>query len=168
MAMNTRRRFAAAVVLALPYWYAAAQESAITYDPSFTCRGGPLGLRLPATYQAVRSIGKLEREEVTGVQDWKTYKSEDRELVFGGLTLHVVTFTNDKSRYMVSGAVITGSQWTLGGGIRIGNPVAEVLRRAGKGVLKDGAIAIGGDTDTVTFHAPDGKVTQITYECYTG
>ena len=79
-----------------------------------------------------------------------------------------MTFTNDKSRYMVAGAVITGSQWALAGEIKIGDSVEDVLRRTGKGTLKGGEIAIGGDTEIVRFRVSKGKVTEIKYECYTG
>jgi hypothetical protein len=166
--MNARLCIALAIALAFPCFSVPAQDSSLTYDPSFTCSEGPLGLRLPQSYQAVRSIGKLERDEVVRVQEWETYQSEDRELTFSGLKLYVVTFTNDKSRYMVAGAVITGSQWSLAGGIKIGDSVEDVLRRTGKGTLSGGEVAIGGDTDIVRFGATGGKVTEIRYECYTG
>jgi hypothetical protein len=97
--MKARFYIPLALALAFPGAGVRAQDSSLTYDPSFHCSGGPLGLQLPASYQAVRSLGKLEREEVVRVQDWDAYKSEDRELAFSGLTLYVVTFTNDKSRY---------------------------------------------------------------------
>jgi hypothetical protein len=79
-----------------------------------------------------------------------------------------IALTNDKSRYMVAGAVITGSQWALTGEIKIGDSVEDVLRRTGKGTLKSGEIAMGGDTEIVRFHASKGKVAEIKYECYTG
>ena len=161
-------RFTTAIIIALLCSSVVARDLPVTYDPNFKCENGLLGLRLPKSYEAVRSIGKLQQEQVVRVEDWGTYKSEGRELIFSGLTLHLVTFTNDKSRYMVESAVISGRQWALAGKIKIGDTVKDVLRRARKGVLKDGEIEIAGDTDFVRYRIFKGKVTKITYVCYTG
>lgn len=170
---DTYCRFAAATILALLCSSAAAQESAPIYDERFGCSGGSLDLQLPASYEAVRAMRKLEQEIVSGIEDWEEYKTEDRELVFSGLTLYLVAFANDKSRYMISGAVITGAQWVVGDGIRVGGSVEAVLCRLDQEVLQElqepgDTIAISGDNDMATFSIHNNKVTKITYGCYTG
>jgi hypothetical protein len=138
------------------------------YVPAFGCDTGPFRLHLPKSFLALRSIGKIRSEKVLEVTDWGTYKSEDRELIFDGLKLIVITFTND-SKYMVARATITSSVWKFAGGFRVGDSVNSVMHRFNdKGSQEVEMLRFGGDTDSVDFSVSNGRVIIIDYSCYTG
>jgi hypothetical protein len=139
------------------------------YLKNLSCTEGPYRLHLPATYQAVRSIGQLREEKVLEVRDWDTYKTEYRRLVFNGLQLEIATFTNDESRYLVAGVLVTSPGWSFAGGFRVGDSIDNVETRLGiHGAAVKNEINVSGDADALRFGISRGKVSRIVYECYTG
>ena len=147
----------------------AQERKDVAYLKDLSCTEGPFRLRLPPTYQAVRLIGQLREEKILEVRAWDTYKIESRRLVFDGLRLDITTFTNDKSRYLVAGALITSPGWSNAGGFRVGDSIDNVLAHLG---IRDAAtgseIKASGDTDALRLGVAGGKVSRIVYECYTG
>ena len=147
----------------------AEQKDQVNYVPEFSCSRGPHSLRLPKSYDQLRSIGKLKSQKVIATQDWDKYKTQERELLFDGLRLTVITFTNDKARYVISGAEITDRRWSIAGSFKIGDTIEEALKSLNaRRNPKANQIKVGGDTDSVVFRVVDGRVVAIAYDCYTG
>ena len=146
----------------------AQDEPQPVYVKDLSCTEGPFRLHLPSTYQAVRAIGHLRDEKVIQVQSWEKYKTEDRQLFFDGLRLDVVTFSNDNTRYLVAGAVVTTSGWSFAGGFRVGQSIDTALSRLGAKTGARSEILLGGDADALRLGVNGGKVVRIAYECYTG
>lgn len=114
-------------------------------------------------------MGKLKSQKVIATQNWDKYKTFETELLFDGLRLTVITFTNDRARYMVSSAEITDHRWSIAGGFKIGGPIEEALKNLNaRPNPKANQFEFGGDTDSVVFRVVDGRVVAITYNCYTG
>lgn len=108
------------------------------------------------------------RAEIQGTESWDGYQSIHRALHFQGLTVEVVTFSNDADRYHPSVVSITGAQWALSS-LRVGQPAQAPLRRLGVvGPVANGMWRFEGETDTLLVETRRGAVRAITYVCYTG
>ena len=139
------------------------------FIPKFGCFGGPFSLRLTNDYEALRSLGTLRSERVLDVRDWDTYKTETRELVFDGLRIEVITFTNDKSKAMLETVEITSRHWDIAREVQVGDSIDAVTRGFGvKEWKSDGEITFNGETDYVKFSTKQGRIIKIRFECYTG
>jgi hypothetical protein len=147
----------------------AEQPDHVNHVPEFACSSGPHRLKLPKSYSSVRRLGKLKRETVTRTEDWDGYKAQERELVFEGLRLLVITFTNDRDRYIIAAADITDRRWNLVDGFRVGDTIDKARAKlAAASNANADTLEFGGDTDVVLFKVSGGRVTAISYDCYTG
>lgn len=147
----------------------AEQKDQVNYVPEFRCVGGPYGLQLPKSYNEVKKIGKLKSEKVLRTESWDNYKTHERELVFDGLRLYVITFTNDRAKYLIAAAEITKRRWFLAGNFRVGDLIEEAQKKLNAQTNpKAHSLEFGGESDSVIFRVSGGRITTITYDCYTG
>ena len=166
--MIANRGFLFGVVAALLSGLVRA-ESPSAYIEQLTCEGGPYRITLPWSYAEVRKLGPLIKEEVLRTYNWDDYKTQDRSLIFQGLELVVVTFSNEPDKYMLSSAKLTGPQWRITGKLRVGNTAAFALRGIPfKSVPRNGNVSLGGDTDSIGIKLSNGRITEVYYACYTG
>lgn len=147
---------------------AAAQKPIYINHPDFGCVGAPLGLNLPDTLSGLRSIGKLESEKVVHIDEWDGYNTIDKLLRFKGLDLHVVTFSNQPERYLLSLVEIKSPVWALAP-FRVGQPSKAALGPLGvEHTAGQGLWRIYGESESVLIEVRHSKVSRVTYECYTG
>ena len=145
-----------------------AGNDANGYIEDCGCDSGPYAVHLPNSLKDLRSIGKLKSERVLGVEDWDTYKAETRELIFEGLRLVVITFTNNKP-YMIATVNITSPSWKNVSVFRVGDTVESIKKRLKrKSHIIGDWLKVGGDTDSLRFRISNGKIVEIEYQCYTG
>ena len=167
--MTARLRSLLVVLSVCTCTAATAAQKDVNYVPELSCSRGPHALRLPKSYDALKALGQLRREKVIASQDWDKYKTHEVELLFDGLRLTVVTFTNDKVRYLISGAEITDRRWNVVGSFKVGDTIGEAAKRLNARLNpKASPLQFGGDTDSVAFKVINGRVVAITYDCYTG
>ncbi len=125
-------------------------------------------VRLPAKLSELRLIGKLIEERTVHVEAWEGYKAIEKLLRFNGLSLQVITFTNDAERYNLSAVTIESPRWSVSP-IPVGSPVSDLQARVAGFVPKStGAWHLAGESDSLHIEARNGKVTRVAYECYTG
>ena len=146
----------------------AAQKPIEVNHPGISCVGAPLGVNLPDTLSALRSIGKLESEEVVHIDEWDGYKTIDKLLRFKGLDLHVVTFSNQPERYLLSLVEIKSPVWSFAP-FRVGQRSETALGPFGvEQSGPNGLWRIYGESESVLIEVRHSKVSRVVYECYTG
>ena len=139
------------------------------YRPDFGCEGGVFGVTLPKTYPEVLAMGIVISNKIDRTIDYGKYKVDFRTLKYDGLILSVVTFSNDKNKYMFGGANIKKSKWKLAKNVRVGANVDTIRRHLKDKMAADsGNIHIGGDTANLYISVFGGKITSIDYDCHTG
>jgi hypothetical protein len=136
--------------------------------PDFACATGAYGVRLPPKLSALRLLGKLEQEKVVSTEQWDDYQTVELILRFKGLSLQVITFTNDPERYNVAAMAIESPRWVVSP-LQVGQPSAAPLTRMGvRAGITDGAWRFEGESDALYVEARRGKIHRVFYECYTG
>jgi hypothetical protein len=137
--------------------------------PAFSCHSGTYGAKLPSTLPALRSLGPLKSEEQGEVQVWEGHRTVEKWLRFEGLSVLIVTFSNDPNRYALALLEVTSPHWQVASRFRIGQFAGEVLRELGvSSPPSNGEWRVAGESDTVLLVVRNGRFTRITYECYTG
>jgi len=130
------------------------------------CDSGPYGLKLPKTYDELRKIAPLKGERLVREQDFGTYRTRHRELVFNGLKLSIVTYTDHPDEYQVASAEIRSPQWKIGGPFRYGQALPPVVGDVATKTLKSTAtIEFSGDEDVVRVQLKGRRVAALTYLC---
>jgi hypothetical protein len=140
------------------------------YVKNFSCNDGVFGLGLPSDVRGLTHLGKVLQRRTGEVTNWDDYYTNLNYLHYSGLDIDYITFSNDPTRYMISRVEVTSSKWKITGPFRIGNAVSAVQKMLGR-VAKDDAELkrqYGSESDRVNFEQVKGKVTKISYECYTG
>jgi len=134
------------------------------------CQGGSFGLRLPRRLPEVMKLGPVKREEVREVEKWEGYTATRKYVYFAGFTLGLVTFSNDPNRYMVSFAEITDPRWTRVAPFSVGESVDSARGKLGAPAANDPELkaTYGSEGGDISFQSSGGKITKITYGCYTG
>jgi hypothetical protein len=136
------------------------------YLEDCSCIDGPYAIHLPKSLKALRSMGKLKSERIIEIN--KIMGTEDRELIYEGLRLIIITVKGDNT-YTVATANITSPSWKNISGFRIGDTVESIKKRLKGKTYKIGDwLEVGGDTDILRFRISNGKVVEIEYQCYTG
>lgn len=145
-------------------------ESPSVYADQVSCEGGPFGLRLPPRLPEVMKLGSIAREEVQEVEKWDGYATTRKYIELPGFTLGLVTFSNDLNRYIVSFAEITSPRWSHIASFRVGESVKSVRRKLGSSAASDPELKAkyGSEAGDVSFQYDRGKITKVTYACYTG
>ena len=152
-----------ACFLCAPAW---AAKNVSHFVDKLACDAGPYGLKLPKTYGELRRIGNLVRERVVREEDAGPYRLQYRELVFSGLRLGVVTYSNDSSRFDVSSAEIRAGSWKIAGPFRQGQVLpAKVGDVATKSLSSTATVEFSGMEDVVRVKLVGRRVSVLTYLC---
>ncbi len=136
------------------------------YVDELSCSSGPYGLRLPDSYQALRKIGSLVSERVVREENLGGYIARHRDLVFNGLRLGVVTYSNDDAKYQVTSAEIRSPQWKIAGPFRPGQALPPKIGDvATKALSSSSTVEFSGNEDTVRVKLKGRRVSVLTYLC---
>ena len=131
-----------------------------------SCDSGPYGLKLPKTYDELRKLGALKSERLVRDQDFGAYRARHRELVFNGLRLSIVTYSDDPEKYQVSSAEIRSPQWKIAGPFRYGHALPPVVGDvATKKLRSTSTVEFSGVEDVVRVHLRGHRVDALTYLC---
>ena len=163
--MQAVRPVLAALVLAaaLPVW---ARGNISHFVEKLSCESGPYALKLPKTYDELRKLGTLKAERVVREEDLGPYKARSVELIFNGLRLGVVTYSNDAGRYQVSSAEIRGSHWRIAGPLRAGQMLPPRIGDVETKTLRSSTtVEFSGDEDTLRVKLSGRRVSLLTYLC---
>lgn len=140
------------------------------YLPEFACLMPPFGLRLPPHLPDLMQIAPVRDVEILEVEKWDTYTTTRKYVHFPGLTLGLVTFSNDPTRYMVSLAEISDARWAEISHFKVGDSTASARRKIGSSAAGDPDLKsdYGSEGGDVRFESLNGKITKIIFRCYTG
>src|SRR5205085_12251390 len=110
--------------------------------------------------------GPLKSERLLREQDFGTYRARHRELVFNGLKLSVVTYSDQPETYQVSGAEIRSAQWKIAGPFRYGAALPALVGDVQTKTIKSSALVeFSSDEDTVRVQLRGHRVSSLTYLC---
>jgi hypothetical protein len=150
-------------ILCPPAW---AAKNVSHFVDKLSCDSGPYGLKLPKSYDELRKMGALKSERVVREEDVGPYRLQYRQLVFNGLRLGVVTYSNDAAKYDVNLAEIRSSSWKIAGPFRQGHVLpAQVGDIATKGLSSSATVEFAGDEDLVRVKLVGRRVSVLTYLC---
>ena len=109
-------------------------------------------------------------QQVLQVEQWEGYKSTRKKVRFAGLTLGLVTFSNDPGRYSLASAEIRSEAWLRISPFGVGQDTDVIRRRLGRVAEDDDELrsVYSGENESVHFETRSGRVTAVIYECYTG
>lgn len=140
------------------------------YVEHISCTDGSFRLRLPQNLPDVMKLGIVEKEKIDKIEKWDGYTTTHKTVFFRDLSLGLITNSNDSKRYMVSHVEITGKKWEHIAPFRIGESIQSVRGKLGRAAAEDPSLMAkySGDTDEISFRHAAGKITKITYGCYTG
>jgi hypothetical protein len=157
------------VLVALASCLVAFQARAANegYVDTFSCDEGPFHLDLPKSYLDLRKIGRIRSERIVETEDWGSYKTERKDFEFDGLSLRVITFSNDPTRYMVAIARTTSRNWGITGPFRVGDSLLSALSHFGVRRAPN-LLEYGSEGGVVRFKVANGRIVEVRYECYTG
>jgi len=159
-------RVAAAALLALLALGAQARGNTSYFVDQLSCDSGPYSLKLPKTYEALRKIAPLKGEKVVREQDLGEYKARYVDLIFNGLRLGVVTYSNDEGSYQVTSAEIRSASWRIAGPFRYGQALPAVVGDVQTKTLSSSAtVEFSGDEDTVRIKLKGRRIQGLTYLC---
>lgn len=146
---------------------AYAADSSYYAEP-VSCTDGPYGLHLPASYDALRSLGALRDDRVLPGKLAPNPAAERRELSFNGLRLTILRTKLDPANYRLLSADVTSGQWKIAGPLRVGGllpaRVADVDTRQfrGRGIVE----FIGESKDVLRVRRSGRRISSITYLCH--
>ena len=150
-------------LLALP---ALGKGNTSHFIDKLSCDSGPYGLKLPKTYDELRKIGALKGEKLLREQNLGPYKASYRDLLFNGLRLGVVTYSNDPGKYQVVSAEIRSPQWKIAGPFRQGHALPPRVGDVDtKAIKSTSTVEFSGKEDTVRVRLVGRKVSVLTYLC---
>lgn len=157
------------LLIALALGVASFEVSAQSYNVAdLSCTKGPYRLKLPKSYRAVRGLGAIRRDRVLKIEHHGTYTASYRELRFNGLEIELVTFSNQPGGYALTKAIITTSNWRIGGPLRVGAPAKSALRGLANESPRDGELEFNGATDSLRVNLAAGRVLDLEYSCQPG
>jgi len=147
----------------------AALPATAAQEPE-RCVGGPLGLKLPADLRQVRTLGKLVREQAGEVESSKGGTATRKTLVFDGLELGVVEYSNDPARLTVTRAIVDGVEWNSVTPFKVGQPVSAARQLLGAAAADDPELRkpYAGNGYVMQVQSFGGVVTRVMYQCYSG
>ena len=159
-------KLAIAALLALSALCAHARGNTSHFVDKLSCDSGPYGLRLPETYKELRRIAPLKAERLVRQQDFGPYKARYFDLVFNGLRLGVVTYSNDEEHYQLTSAEIRSPQWRIAGPFRQGQSLPPRVGDVDtKGLRGTTTVEFSGDEDTVRVKLVGRRISVLTYLC---
>jgi hypothetical protein len=159
-------KLASALLLALFALAAYARGNTSHFIDKLSCESGPYSLQLPKTYEALRKLAPLKRERVVREEDLGEYKARYIDLLFNGLRLGIVTYSNDEGRYQVTSAEIRSPQWRIAGPFRQGQALPPRIGDVQTKTLAPSAtVEFSGEEDTVRVKLSRRRVSTLTYLC---
>lgn len=159
-------RSAVALVLLVAALPVSGRGNISHYIDKMSCESGPYALKLPKTYGELRKLGTLKAERVVREEELAEYKARHVDLVFNGLRLGVVTYSNDPGHYQVTSAEIRSSQWRIAGPFRTGHPLPPRVGDVETKTLSSSAtVEFSGDEDTLRVKLSGRRVSSLTYLC---
>jgi len=162
---------ATVLLVAFPAFCFAGQAGEPEYFlEGMRCLGGPFGLRLPSTLPELLAMAPVLSEQVLQVEQWEGYKAIRKTVRFAGLTLGLVTFSNDPKRYALASAEIRSQDWLRIAPFGVGQGTGVVRKRLGRVAEDDLDLRsiYSGENESVRFQSRSGRVTAVIYECYIG
>ena len=162
--MRPVKRAVAALLLiaALPVW---ARGNISHFIDKMACDSGPYALKLPQTYAELRKLGTLKAERLVREEDLAEYKARYVDLIFNGLRLGVVTYSNDPEHYQITSAEIRSSQWRIAP-FRTGHPLPPRVGDIETKTLSSSAtVEFSGEEDTLRVKLSGRRVSSLTYLC---
>ena len=155
-----------AALLSLAALSAHAKGNTSHFIDKLSCDAGPYALKLPKTYDELRKMAALKGERVVRVEDLGDYKARYVDLLFNGLRLAIVTYTNDPERYQVTQAEIRSPQWKIAGPFRQGQALpARIGDVDTKALARTATVEFSGSEDTVRVRLVGRRVSVLTYLC---
>jgi len=155
----------AALVTCLVALPAFGRGNTSHFVDKLSCDSGPYKLKLPESYDELRKIAPLKSERLVRDQDFGPYRARHRELVFNGLRLGVVTYSNEPEKYHVSSAEIRSSQWKIAP-FRQGHALPPRVGDVDTKALKStSTIEFNGTEDVVRVKLVGRRVATLTYLC---
>jgi len=157
-----------AVLLLLPA--TALAQAQPGYLPEFGCQAPPFGLRLPTHLPGVMKLAPVRHVEILETEKGDGYTTTRKYVHFPGLTLGLITFSNDPKRYMVSRAEITDARWAEISPFKVGETISSARQRIGSPAADDPDLKsdYGSEGGDLRFESIDGTITKVIYGCYTG
>ena len=150
------------LIAAVPAW---ARGNISHFIDKMSCDSGPYALKLPATYAELRKLGPLKAERLVREEELAEYKARYVDLLFNGLRLGVVTYSNDPEHYQITSAEIRSSQWRIAP-FRTGHPLPPRVGDVETKTLRSGAtVEFSGDEDTLRVKLSGRRVSTLTYLC---
>ncbi len=159
-----------AVLLLLPVTALAQVQAQPGYLPEFGCQAPPFGLRLPTHLPGVMKLAPVRHIEILEVEKWDRNTTTRKYVHFLGLTLGLITFSNDRKRYMVSRAEITDARWAEISPFKVGETTSSARQKIGSPATGDPDLKsdYGREGGDLRFESIDGTITKVIYDCYTG
>ena len=150
-------------IAALPAW---GRGNISHFIDQMACDSGPYALKLPKTYAELRKLGTLKAERLVREEELAEYKARYVDLIFNGLRLGVVTYSNDPEHYQVTSAEIRSSQWHIAGPLRTGHPLPPRVGDVETKTLSSSAtVEFSGEEDTLRVKLSGRRVSVLTYLC---
>jgi len=150
------------LLAALPAW---ARGNISHYVDKLSCESGPYALKLPGTYAELRKLGALKAERLVREEELAEYKARYVDLIFNGLRLGVVTYSNDPEHYQITSAEIRSSQWRIAP-FRTGHPLPARVGDVETKTLHSGStVEFSGEEDTLRVKLSGRRVSALTYLC---
>jgi hypothetical protein len=155
---------------------ARANQAGPAGDPRYfvegmACQAGKFSLRLPATLPALLALGRPLGEQRLESQRWEGYTTTHKRIWFEGLSLDLITYSNDPDKYSLASLTIRSAAWARLAPFAVGEPVDAVREKLGDISKDDWQLRsiYGGENDSVRFETTRaGNVSAVIYECYTG
>jgi hypothetical protein len=159
-------RSAVALVLLVAALPVSGRGNISHFIDKMSCESGPYALKLPKTYGELRKLGTLKAERVVREEELAEYKARHVDLIFNGLRLGVVTYSNDPEHFQVTSAEIRSPQWRIAGPFRTGHPLPPRVGDIETKTLHSSAtVEFSGEEDTLRVKLSGRRVSVLTYLC---
>lgn len=130
--------------------------------------GSPCGVNLPKSYQELRELAPLLREDAEEVMGSASGLAVRRWLDFGTLSIEVLTFGEEPNAYLLSSVEVSSARWNVTGPFRVGQRVETALRRLGAVALPGVTVTerFGDQGAQIQFMTLGGRITKIRVSCF--
>ena len=165
-----------AVLLAVSAGTGSANQAGPAGDPQYfveglACQGGKFSLRLPAKFPELLALAPKHGEQRLETQRWEGYTTTHKRIWFDGLSMDLITYSNDPDKYSLAGLTIRSAAWAKISPFAVGEPIDAVRAKLGD-IAKDDVqlrSIYSGESESVRFETNRaGNVSAVIYECYTG
>ena len=143
----------------------------LTFVEGLACQGGKLSLRLPSTLPGLLALAARHGEKKLETQRWEGYTTTRTQVLFDGLAVDLVTYSNDPNKYSLERATIRSAAWAKLAPFAVGEDIDAVRATLGDLAKDDWQLrsVYSSENESIRFETTKaGKVSAIIYECYTG